>query len=184
MQHCQASFVARTGRVTCSGWGCAFPLGPLAEVAFMCASWVSCLLNLNVYKPLSVQFIFLHCQHLHFLTLLKAQQRQLFPPLQPMPASSHLLLCILFCQGAGVFGGQPSRFACPDTGIRCVSLPETSCPYQHLQEWSTVEALRCVVALPTPAFLLPHGYFSQELLSCCFWLVANVPSWEMGAISW
>lgn len=130
----------------------------------MCASWVSCQLNLNVYKPLSMQFV----SPFPNLTLLKAQQRQLFPSLQPMPPSSCLLLCILFCRGLVGLVASHRNSPAPTLGSAVSNLPETSCPYQHLQEWSTVEASHCVVVLPTPAFQLPHGDFSQELLSCCF----------------
>lgn len=100
----------------------------------------------------------------------KAQQRQLLPSPQPTPTSSHILVSILFCQVAGGFGGLLLTL-----GFDVLVFLKKDCPFQHLQGWSISGALLHAVDLPTPAFLLPHGYFSQELLSL-FLLAASLAS--------
>lgn len=155
-----------------------------------------------------MQFTFLHCQCFRFLTLRCLRLSKGNYSLLRTPCLLHPVCCwvsrsarwlvglvanhhhCLPLQVAGGFGGQPSLSPAPDTRTCCVALPEMSCLYQPLQEWSTSEALRCDVGLPTSAFLLPHGYFSQELLGCCSWqlplLLAShkCSSSEMCAISW
>lgn len=92
------------------------------------------------------------------------------------PCLLHPMFCGVSCSD-GRFGGHPSPIACScDQDLLRVPVP-ACCLYQHLQEQS-----KSVLVLPTSAFLLPHGYFSPELLSPCSWqlplLLTHVHLWK------
>lgn len=147
----------------------------------------------NVYKPLSMQLMFLHCQHLCFLTLcclrLSKGSCSLFHNLQ----APHPTFWWVSCSAAWLLGlvasHQDSLLLTPGSAV--LLFLKRGCPCQHLQEWSTYGALLHAVGLPTPALLLPHGYFSaRNYCACSSWQLPllltshKCSSLEVCVISW
>lgn len=105
---------------------------------------------LRIYKPLSMQLMFLHCQHLCFLTLCclrlsKGSCSLLHSPYPPRPTFWWVSCSARFLLGL-VAGHQDNLLLTPGSAV--LLLLKMGCASQHLQDWNTTFAARCGFAHP------------------------------------